>query len=178
MRLFIAINFDDQMKNRLHEITQKLKSVSIQGNFTRKENFHLTVVFIGETNKINTVKQIMDKICAEPFDITIGILGKFQRSGGDIYWVGVENNEYLSAIYKQLAEELASAGFNIEKRSFKPHLTLGREVILSEKFDEKAFSNTISPMTIRVERISLMKSERINGVLTYTEVYGKELYKG
>ncbi|HHV99951.1 MAG TPA: RNA 2',3'-cyclic phosphodiesterase [Clostridiaceae bacterium] len=178
MRLFIAINFDDQMKNRLHEITQKLKSVSNRGNFTRKENFHLTVVFIGETNKINIVKQIMDKICAEPFDITIGRLGKFQRNGGDIYWVGVENNEYLSAIYNQLAEELASAGFNIEKRSFRPHLTLGREVILSEKFDEKAFSNTISPMTIRVERISLMKSERINGVLTYTEVYGKELHKG
>jgi len=177
MRLFIAINFDDQIKDNLYEVTQKLRSASTRENFTRRENFHLTVVFIGETNKVNTVKQIMDKICAEPFDITIGRLGKFQRNGGDIYWIGAERNENLFSIYKQLSRELTCAGFDIEKRSFKPHLTLGREVMLSEGFDENAFSKAIPSMTIKVERISLMKSERINGVLTYTEVYGKKLHK-
>lgn len=178
MRLFIAINFDDQIKNRLYVITQKLKSVSLQGNFTLRENFHVTVVFIGETNRINIIKQIMDKISAQPFDIVLGKLGKFKRNSGNIYWIGVEKNEYLSSIYDQLAKELIYAGFNIDKRDFKPHLTLGREVKLPEDFDENVFSKTIPTMTIRVGKISLMKSERINGKLTYTEIYRKELKKG
>jgi len=29
--------------------------------------------------------------------------------------------------------------------------------------------------TMTVKRISLMKSERINGKLTYTEIYGRDL---
>ncbi len=177
MRLFIAINFDDQIKNRLYEITQRLRSASSQGNFTLRENFHVTVVFIGETKKINIIKQIMDKINVEPFDIVLGKLGKFQRNSGSIYWIGVEKNEYLSSVYDQLAKELICAGFNIDKRDFRPHLTLGREVKLPEEFDENVFSKTIPTMTFRVEKISLMKSERINGKLTYTEIYGKELTK-
>lgn len=32
-------------------------------------------------------------------------------------------------------------------------------------------------MIMRVDKISLMKSERINGKLTYTEIYVKEFFK-
>jgi 2'-5' RNA ligase len=174
MRLFIAINFSDQIKNNLYEITQRLKNASVQGNFTRRGNFHLTVVFIGETTKISSVKQAMNKVSAEPFRLTLGGLGKFRRNGGDIYWIGVDQSTNLSKVYNQLFGELTKAGFAIEKRDFKPHLTLGRKVILRGNFDKNQFSRTISPMSMEVDKISLMKSERINGRLAYTEIYAKE----
>jgi 2'-5' RNA ligase len=174
MRLFIAVNFSDQIKNHLYEISQRLKNASVQGNFTRRENFHLTVVFIGETTKISSVKQAMNRVSAEPFRLTLGGLGKFHRRGGDIYWIGVEHNISLTKVYNQLCGELAGAGFAVEKRGFKPHLTLGRKVILNDSFDKNQFSMTIPPMSMEVVRISLMKSERINEKLTYTEIYTKE----
>ncbi|MEF2562283.1 MAG: hypothetical protein UI647_05790, partial [Negativibacillus sp.] len=53
---------------------------------------------------------------------------------------------------------------------FAAHLTLGREVLLEEGFNLKTFSNALPTMQMPVERVSLMKSERINGRLVYTEV--------
>lgn len=177
MRLFIAINFNDQIKNKLYEIMLRLKNASSRGNFTRRENFHLTLVFIGETTKINKVKQAMDRISVEPFDLALDEFGNFQRLGGDIYWIGVEQNTNLFAIYSLLCRELNRGGFAIENRNFKPHLTLGREVMLDRNFDKSEFSREIPSITMEVSKISLMKSERINGKLTYTEIYGKELMK-
>ena len=71
MRLFIAINFDDKIKDELCLLTDELKNYSVSGNFTRRENLHLTLVFIGETpsNKITSIKSAIDNIQQQPFDI-------------------------------------------------------------------------------------------------------------
>ena len=44
MRLFIAINFDDKIKDELCLLIDKLKNYSVSGNFTKRENLHLTLV--------------------------------------------------------------------------------------------------------------------------------------
>lgn len=48
MRLFTAILFDDKVKNELYFIRNRLKDMSVKGTFTNFENFHLTLVFLGE----------------------------------------------------------------------------------------------------------------------------------
>jgi 2'-5' RNA ligase len=50
MFLFIAVNFDDATKNKLGGITRLLAAGATSGNFTATDNFHLTLVFIGETS--------------------------------------------------------------------------------------------------------------------------------
>ncbi|MBE6830541.1 MAG: RNA 2',3'-cyclic phosphodiesterase [Ruminococcaceae bacterium] len=174
MRLFIAVNFSEPVKDSLTEWIQKLKDCGVRGNFSRRENLHLTLAFIGETADADKVRQVMDRISAEPFELTVGGLGRFRRNGGDICWVGVEKNEVLLSVHNQLCAALRFAGFSIENREFKPHLTLGREMIFPSGFAFRDFAGRIAPMTMRVPKISLMKSERINGQLTYTEIYGKQ----
>ena len=61
-------------------------------------------------------------------------------------------------------------GFKLEDRPFAAHLTLGREVLLEEGFELKAFSKNLPSVQMPVERVSLMKSERVNGRLVYNEV--------
>ena len=61
-------------------------------------------------------------------------------------------------------------GFKLEDRPFAAHLTLGREVLLEEGFELKTFSKNLPSVQTPVERVSLMKSERVNGRLVYTEV--------
>ncbi len=150
---------------------------ALQGNFTRRENLHLTLAFLGEIPPagVENIKQAMDKVSAGQFSLVISHLGQFKRNGGDIYWLGIEKNTSLLNLHTQLSRELRGAGFKLEERGFKPHLTLGRQIILSPAFDQAEFSRKIPPLSQEVDRISLMKSERIAGKLTYTEIYSKDL---
>jgi 2'-5' RNA ligase len=175
MRLFIAINFTQEICEALYGTIQKLKSNSVKGNFTRQENLHLTLAFIGDTTKVTTVKQVMDCVNSMPIKIKLAGLGKFPRPGGDIYWVGVEKNEALDELHNQLVSKLIEAGFTMEKRPYKPHLTLGRRIIPDRNFDLGEFNKTLQPISFEITMISLMKSERLNGKLIYTELYSKKL---
>lgn len=118
MRLFIAINFNFEVKNSLAQVIQGLKRHAVKGNFTRIDNLHLTLVFIGETTKVNLVKEAMNSINAGPFNLIISGFGSFPREGGNIYWVGVEENAKLRNIYGKLADKLSQSGFCIVKKNF------------------------------------------------------------
>ncbi|MFZ5974670.1 MAG: RNA 2',3'-cyclic phosphodiesterase [Bacillota bacterium] len=175
MRLFIAVNFTDEIKNSLHNSVIKLKQAAAQGSFTHRENLHLTLVFIGETDRAEAVKRAMDAVEALPFELSIGGFGKFKRGGKCIYWVGVEKSMALAALYAKLCGALEKQGFETEERDLSPHITLGRNVAAPPDFDESEFAKGVPRQSMRVGHISLMKSERTGGRLTYTEIYRKPL---
>lgn len=170
MRLFTAILFTPEIKTALTDHIAKLKAASTHGNFTIENNLHLTLNFIGETDRVVEVKKAMSAIDAEPFTLTLGKPGVFKRSGGDIYWIGVEKNPKLENLHKQLSDALRGRGFLLENRDYKPHITLGREVSLKQPPE---FANM--PLSMTVSRVSLMKSERIQGKLVYTEIFAKNM---
>jgi len=97
-------------------------------------------------------------------------IGRFRRDGGDIIWAGIGLSRDLSALHAKLSENLAAAGFVLEGRSYKPHLTLAREVKLRTGFDLAGFSQSTVEIRTLVSHISLMKSERLNGKLIYTDI--------
>jgi len=179
MRLFIAINFTPEIKTNLLKIIQQIKQNSVGGNFTLKDNLHVTIAFIGESNALKDIQKAMnmaiEQSTVKPFTLSIEGLGKFNRREGDIYWAGIKNNPLLSQLNKAIVEELRNSGFTIESKEYKPHLTLGRKVVLNDAFDIKEFEKTIPPMEMNVNRVSLMKSERIGGKLVYTEIYHCDL---
>lgn len=175
MRLFIAINFPEEIKDKIFATIQELKSYACKGNFTKKENIHQTIIFIGETTKIDTVKQCMESVSAPSFSLDVLGLGCFPRDSGNIYLLGVKVNDTLYAIYRQLYNSLTANGFIIDNRPYKPHLTVGREIVLDRNNNFELFKQKIAPISIDVAYISLMKSERVNGKLIYTEIFRKEL---
>lgn len=179
LRLFIAVNFPDDIKYHLYELTNELKKNTVKGRFTRKDNFHLTLAFIGETKQKDKVIQAMDQTVEnagiEAFVLNIGGFGRFRGRDGDIFWVGVEKNPVLSYLAEALKQELIKYEFKVDEKEFKPHLTLGREVRLKPGYRVEDFEKIIPSMTLYTEGISLMKSERIDGKLVYTEIYHKRL---
>lgn len=48
MRLFIAINFGEKLKNAVQDIIQDIKKHSKKGRFVKNEHMHLTLEFLGE----------------------------------------------------------------------------------------------------------------------------------
>lgn len=175
MRTFLAILLEEQAINRLYEGVKALQQYNKQGNFSRKENLHLTLVFIGETNRLNDIKQAMNSVHIDPFQLQMDCLGRFRRRGGDLYWAGVKHCDPIFSLYHQLCNALKQRGFQLENKDYLPHLTLGREVFLSSSFSSKDWESKFLPIDILVSKVSLMKSERINGTLTYTELYAKSL---
>ncbi len=171
MRLFIAVGLPDSIKEKLYRASVRLKEQSEKGTFSRRGNYHITLAFIGETERSDDVCRIMDALSFQRFDVETGGAGRFSSREGDIYWAGVGESRPLSQIADRLSNDLRAAGFKIDSRSFKPHITLGRRVVTRRGFDRAAFSASLSPMRFTVSRISLMKSERIDGRLTYTEIY-------
>jgi 2'-5' RNA ligase len=72
-------------------------------------------------------------------------------------------------LQREVEHKLALCGFEMDGRKYNPHITLGREVVT----DAKPWQ--IEPFGETVGSIELMKSERINGKLIYTEIYTKEM---
>ncbi len=154
---------------------QRLRPCCESGRFVQAENLHLTLAFLGEvpTEKLGEVREAMDSVSAEPFLLHVGGFGYFRREGGDIFWAGVERSEHLTGLYRQLYTQLQSRGFHLEKRAFRPHLTLARQAVLKKEYDHGAFVAPTKKM--RVEKITLYQSERPGGILKYTPVYEKIL---
>ncbi len=48
MRLFIAIPFSEEFKGELLRVQNDMRSNGVRGNFSRAENLHVTVAFLGE----------------------------------------------------------------------------------------------------------------------------------
>ena len=174
MRLFIAVNFPAEIKAAIAKIRDSIKEAAFRGNFTLTENLHLTLVFLGECDPQQTeaVKSVLDETKFSEFSFSLDKVGYFKRDGGDTWWIGLKENKSISALQSDLSERLRQKGFILESRRYYPHVTIGREVKVPAGFIQPKFQ----PVSFDVTGIELMKSERINGKLTYTSIYTKIVY--
>ena len=63
MRLFIALNFPDDVKAQIKEIIDIVRLNSVQ-RFVSEEHIHLTLEFLGEINedRVYMIKELMDSL--------------------------------------------------------------------------------------------------------------------
>lgn len=177
-RLFIAIALSPEIRGTLEEVIQRLRPCCESGRFSQTENLHLTLVFLGEipVEKMEAVREAMDAVSILPFSLHVGGFGYFRREGGDIFWAGVERSESLVSLYRQLSFQLRDRGFVMERRGFRPHLTLARQAVLKREYDHGAF--VVPAMRMPVEKFILFQSERSGGKLRYLPIYEKEIPEG
>ena len=177
MRLFVAVCLSPAMKSGLEAAVKNLRKDCVRGNFTRPENFHLTLAFIGEEDPKKVIAAL-EPLRGERFTLRTDGLGWFRnrgRSDGDIAFVKCEESAPLLTVRSEVVRLLKAAGIHTDPKPFRAHLTLGREVVPFPDFDERAFSASLPVMECGVAKVSLMKSERVGGKLVYTEVWKKEL---
>ena len=170
MRLFIAINFNDETMATLLSLRGEMMETSAGGSFSPPENMHLTLVFLGECDekRAAAAKAAMSSVRFEPFDVAIDRIGRFRRDDGDIWWAGLRESGPLLELQRGLSDKLSEAGFKLESRRYSPHITIGRKVVTERKpHPIDAFGET-------VRSVDLMKSERVNGRMLYTAIHTVE----
>ena len=164
MRLFIAIQFTDRIKKALSYLQQDMRDCGLKGNYTRDENLHLTLAFIGEYGNPDEVMDALDPLDFEPFLMELDGFGSY----GDLYWAGIKENEELRKLVKRIRRALADNGIPFDRKRFSPHITVLRKASYSGNPD--SFKIYVPDEALRVETISLMRSDRGKNGMIYTEV--------
>lgn len=169
-RLFIAVDFNKELKNKIYEIYKELSPISTFIKLVNPENIHITLKFFAnfpldslpmlyelienQTNKINT------------FILKISELGIFpDLKHPRIFWLGIkEGARELQLIQSALEESLNNKALgNKEQKPFSPHITIARvkEFKGISKYLEKInFKNQVFQNigTEKVESIKLFRS--------------------
>lgn len=167
-RIFIALLINNELKNGLIQIQEKLKVSKAEVKWVSHEGIHLTLKFLGnvEDFQMENIYAIVSAVVANfsPFTISLSSLNAFPgMSRPQIIWVGIQQGrEVICEINQQIEDNLVSLGFEKEKKRFSPHLTIGR-VKGNKRCAEltsllpKIESSNIGQM--RVEAIHIMKSQ-------------------
>ncbi|RKY88617.1 RNA 2',3'-cyclic phosphodiesterase [candidate division KSB1 bacterium] len=155
IRCFIAIDLPGSLKKKIGEIQAKLKGSGADVKWVKPDNIHLTLKFLGEITpeKVEEVKASLDGISVKKMEISARNVGAFPSlKRPRVIWVGIEKGlEKLKDFSNIIEKEMQKIGFEKEKRSFKPHLTIGRvksqrnignlvkEIGLIEEFETEPF---------------------------------------
>jgi 2'-5' RNA ligase len=125
MRLFVAIDFPDEIKAQLGKLKAEIPGARWVGH----DQMHLTLFFIGETERIQAVKDALSSVKSAPFDLMLSGVGRFppgDRKPPRVLWAGINSQPRLNRLQAGVSAALTAAGFPAEEHPFSPHLTLAR----------------------------------------------------
>ncbi len=158
MRLFVAIQLSEPVKDALIRAQNDMYDRGARGNFTPEENLHLTLAFIGEYPDPERVLEALPAFGA--FPLALEGLGCF----GDLWWAGLRPSPPLEAVVRRLRRALAEDGIPFDRKRFSPHITLLRRATSTLP------GIALAPASMTVDAISLMRSDRGRNGMIYTEL--------
>ncbi len=184
MRTFIAIDLETEVRENLEKVIHTLKPAGPGIKWVNTEGIHLTLKFLGNISneQADEIKAVMDRSAENhsPFTLECRGLGTFPVKSRNprIVWAGIDEQSDLMAIQKELDQQLAELGFSKEKRTFHPHLTLGRarkktnsRLLIPEikKYGSQEFGKTL------VDKIILYESTLTPEGAVYSRIHESEL---
>jgi RNA 2',3'-cyclic 3'-phosphodiesterase len=129
MRLFIALDIDDAIRQRIQRFMEGVSGFASDARWVRPESLHVTLKFIGEKSveAVEEVKRALSCIRAASIEIAFRGYGFFPTpKAARVFWVGIESGPSLSSLAKTVDETTAVLGIPKEEHPFAPHLTLAR----------------------------------------------------
>jgi 2'-5' RNA ligase len=132
-RLFVSVDLPPELEPRVRDIQSYLRGTRADLRFTKPEQAHLTMKFVGDVpeQRLKAVKEAVDEAveAVEPFDVKLGGTGVFpSRDYVSVVWVGVcEGVDELTRLHGALEERLVGRGLADEaEHDYMPHVTLAR----------------------------------------------------
>lgn len=135
MRVFIAIDIDEQIRKDLGRLQDELRGKADvrKGDvkWVRPDVMHLTLKFLGEIRDeqavevCNITKDVASRY--KSFDVDVETVGCFGGRSARVLWIGAgQHCEDLLQLQADLEQQLDIVGWPKEARKFSAHLTLCR----------------------------------------------------
>ena len=181
IRSFLAFELPPDIKKEVAKIADEVKKSGLAAGWVKPGNIHLTVIFMGDVEEknisaiISSIDNVVNKY--EPFDIALGGIGIFPGiKKPRVLWLGLNGEiERLGSLRDELQKTLEAYGIKQEKRTFRPHLTLGRfRKPLRDRAPLKKVIeayNDISGPPGKLNDLILFKSELKPGGSVYTRMH-------
>ncbi|MEW6407758.1 MAG: RNA 2',3'-cyclic phosphodiesterase [Patescibacteria group bacterium] len=131
-RLFIGISIPNNIKEKLLKIQDKFSERKLPLRLTDLKNIHITLNFLGylTDREVVKIRHILDEIIPtfSIFDVWLSSFRFFPDENHiRVVAMMIENNGSLEKLQRVLSSEFAKLKFvRIEKREYKPHLTIAR----------------------------------------------------
>jgi 2'-5' RNA ligase len=91
------------------------------------ERWHLTLAFLGELADPSALVPALTAVCTGRAPLTLRLAGSGAFGRGGPVWVGVEGDRTgLTELAGAVAQACRDAGVDVERRPYRPHLTVGR----------------------------------------------------
>lgn len=132
MRLFIAIELNDEMKDYLFNLQKELK-LDAKIKWVGKKHMHLTLKFLGDVaeEKLNKIIELLSGVKFEAFEFGLKCLGVFDKSFPRVLFVDLWPTDKIMDLQFKVENMLKNL-FEMDKR-FKAHLTIGRIKFVKDK---------------------------------------------
>lgn len=130
MRLFIALDIDDQIRQRIGRFLEGVSGFSPDARWVRLESLHITLKFIGEKppDIIPSLQKALNNVSVPPFDLTFSGMGFFPTPKSPrVFWIGIQAPPELQKLAAAIDNTTAQFDISKEDRPFSPHLTLARK---------------------------------------------------
>jgi 2'-5' RNA ligase len=192
LRTFIAIELDEGLRHNLRRLQDGLREQVAPRSvrWVRPEGVHLTLKFLGDTplDEIDGVQVALAQAASqvEPFTFYVSGLGCFPNSRRPrVVWVGIQEPTGRLARLRDLIEDcVAPVGFPTERRSFHPHLTLGRVQRHASKSEVREIGEVVATSItgavdeVAVASVAYIKSDLQPSGAEYTTLYEASLGGG
>ncbi|MFE7063986.1 RNA 2',3'-cyclic phosphodiesterase [Sutcliffiella sp. NPDC057660] len=160
---FIAVPLPDEWKNQMSVYLKELKGEFAFTRWVHPEDLHITLAFLGPVSeeKIAALKVSMEDIAqgTKGFSLTLDRLGTFGNPQSPrIFWHGIEGSADLNALRDLVYEACRKMGFELDRRSFHPHITLARKWQGPAFQHESSLSDLARRDTFIVKEIVLYQS--------------------
>jgi 2'-5' RNA ligase len=128
MRLFIALDIDDAVRQRIARFVEGVQGFAPDARWVKSESLHVTLKFIGERPEaaVEQIKLALGAVSAAAVEILFRGYGFFPTAkAARVFWIGMEAGPQLPAL-AAIDDKMALLGLPKEVRAFSPHLTLAR----------------------------------------------------
>ena len=131
LRLFLAVNLPPAERRAIHAATAPLRAAAGGVSWVAEENLHLTMKFFGAQpeSAVEALRAALAPAAAGAHAPTLdlGGLGAFPNLRAPrVVWMAVHPDPRLELLHHDLEVVCGAAGYEVDGRAFRPHLTLGR----------------------------------------------------
>src|SRR2546423_4294933 len=184
-RTFIAIELPLDLRARVaaHIDGLRRESPEVRASWTRPENLHLTLKFLGDVpaadipRLASSVEAAAQLISA--FEFNVSECGVFPTQGTPkVLWIGITDGLVeLSSLHEAVERECERAGFSREARPFRPHLTITRLRSSSgaRQLARLHAAREFGSCSVKVGEVCVMRSELSSKGALYTALTRHEL---
>jgi RNA 2',3'-cyclic 3'-phosphodiesterase len=129
MRLFIALDIDDPIRERIARFVEGVRGFAPDARWVQPESLHVTLKFIGEKPEsvVEEIKLALRNVKPGAVEIQFRGYGFFPSAKAPrVFWVGIEAERQLASLAAEVDGKMAALGMPKEEHAFSPHLTLAR----------------------------------------------------